>query len=179
MYQKTHSISSLTVEVRIKWRYNGLDMFICWYVLCHNFCNLLYMNRWRTSRVPSYLHFKTPPGPAVKMQLFGLPAGNRPRDPATPRPRDPATPRPRDPATPRPRESIALDFSFICHTVSEYILNRHSHRINTELVAMLLARASVARLAEHRARFAGSRVRFPAGSPKSCIFATGPGGVLK
>ena len=26
---KTNSISSLTVEVRIKWRYNGLDMFIC------------------------------------------------------------------------------------------------------------------------------------------------------
>ena len=29
MYQKTHSKSSLIVEVRIKWRYNGFDMFIC------------------------------------------------------------------------------------------------------------------------------------------------------
>ena len=26
---KTHNIPSLTVEVRIKLRYNGLDMFIC------------------------------------------------------------------------------------------------------------------------------------------------------
>ena len=43
MYRKTHCIPSLIVEVRIKWRYNGLDMFICWYVLCHNFCNLLYI----------------------------------------------------------------------------------------------------------------------------------------
>ena len=28
MYRKTHSISLVTIEVRIKWRYNGLDMFM-------------------------------------------------------------------------------------------------------------------------------------------------------
>ena len=44
MYPKTHSITSLTVEMRIKLRYNGLNMFICSYVLRHNFCNLLYIH---------------------------------------------------------------------------------------------------------------------------------------
>ena len=35
-------------------------------------------------------------------------------------------------------------FHFQCHTVSEYTLNWHSHLINTELVAMLLATTSAA-----------------------------------
>ena len=51
--------------------------------------------------------------------------------------------------------------------------------IYTELVAMLSATASVAQLAEHRTRFARSRVRFPAGWPNVAFFATGPGWVLK
>ena len=37
--------------------------------------------------------------------------------------------------------------------------------INNELVATLAATVSVAQLAEHRTRFVGSRVRFPAGRP--------------
>ena len=37
-------------------------------------------------------------------------------------------------------------------------LNRHSHLMNTELVAMLLVTASVAQFAEPRTRLAGSRV---------------------
>ena len=36
-------------------------------------------------------------------------------------------------------------------------------------IYMLLATASVAQLAEHRTRFAGSRVRFPAGRPKVAL----------
>ena len=44
---------------------------------------------------------------------------------------------------------------------------------------MLLATASVAQLAEHRTRFARSRVRFPARWPKVAFYATGPGCVLK
>ena len=44
---------------------------------------------------------------------------------------------------------------------------------------MISATASVAQLAELRARFARSRVRFPAGWPNVAFFATGPGWVLK
>ena len=57
--------------------------------------------------------------------------------------------------------------------------DRCARLINSELVAMLSATASVAHLAEHRTRFARSRVWFPAGWPKVAFFATGPGWVLK
>ena len=46
-------------------------------------------------------------------------------------------------------------------------------------MAILLATASVAQLAELRTRFARSRVRFLAGWPNVAFFATGPGWVLK
>ena len=65
------------------------------------------------------------------------------------------------------------------NNVSEYTLNRHSHLINTELVGMLLATASVAQLLEHRTRFAGPQIRFPGGRPKVAFFATAPDWVLK
>ena len=47
--------------------------------------------------------------------------------------------------------------------------------INSELVAMLPAKASVAQLADHRIRFAGSRVSFPAESSEVAFFVTSPG----
>ena len=58
-------------------------------------------------------------------------------------------------------------------------MREHGHEYNTELVAMLLATASVALLAEHRTRFARSRVRFPAGWSNFAFFTTGHGWVLK
>ena len=45
-------------------------------------------------------------------------------------------------------------------------LNQWAHLINSKLVAMLLAMASIAQLAEHHTRFVGSWVQFPARRPK-------------
>ena len=45
----------------------------------------------------------------------------------------------------------------------------------TKLAVALSPTASIAQLAEDRTRFAGSRVRFPAGWHKVAFYATGPG----
>ena len=45
-------------------------------------------------------------------------------------------------------------------------LNWCAYLVNSELVATLLAKASIAQLAEHHTRFVGLQVWFPAGWPK-------------
>ena len=57
-------------------------------------------------------------------------------------------------------------------------LTRHHRPVNTELVILLSAKASVAQLAEPRARFERSWVRFPAEWLKVAFLAIGAGWVL-